>query len=181
MANVIKSALEKGSSPSHATFPFSPATSRAPRLRSRPRQKFRTRPKLSTRTRFRKRPKSRMRSRSQRRPFTKKAKLRRRPVSFKLSLMNLSYSTEEVAQLKRIMQDMLFLIRVGELDLDSMVPKEVLRSQMNLNLHILEYDLPGGFVRYQIDFHLPDQVQSTKFTFQVAKVLNPTEQKVLRT
>lgn len=76
------------------------------------------------------------------------------------------------------MHDMLFLIRVGPLDIPTTVPAEVLRSSMNLDLLILEYNLPAGFIRYQIDFRMPDQVRSAQFTLQVDNILNPTEQRV---
>ena len=93
-------------------------------------------------------------------------------------MTNLTFQTSEISELKLIMSDLLFLIRVGPLDLQKLIPKEVLRSKMNLDVKILDYDLLNGFIRYQLDFDFDDRVEHKQLSFRVAKVLDPTKQKV---
>ena len=125
-------------------------------------------------------PARRTRRRSKRRFATitrKRKRLNRKPMESK-SLMNLVYTTKDIPELKVIMKDMLFLRRVGDIDLDAIIPEEVLRSKINIDIEIPKYDLSEGIIHYTIYFKSIDNTDSHDFVFKVEKILDPTEQRV---
>lgn len=94
------------------------------------------------------------------------------------SLLSLIYSTSEIDQIQEMIHEMLFLRKVGPLNLESLVSKEVLRSSLNLDFEIFEYQLSLGQIRYNLKIGARVSPTSSAFEVEELEIVEPTEQRV---